>query len=302
MVSQKEIETFLNGEDPEKYIVALEYDYASGKIFKIIQDPVQGKSIKSDTFIPFAWVGNLQGINFYGGSKSAQKQAMSTHGIIIETLDTHNDSRMESGLKYLVKTTKSYSNLVNFFKGGGLDPWGRGNSDYIMILAPAEQYLIQKNKRLFKGFDEYDEVHRFVFDIETTGLSPEDSKIFMIGMKDNKGFEKVIACENDEEERQLIIEFFNIIAFIKPSLVGGYNSAFFDFPFIIRRAEILGLDIKKISKTLNPKQKLRQKEGMLKLANEMEPYTQTMMWGYNIIDIAHAVRRTQAINSDIKSG
>ena len=301
MVSQKEIETFLNGEDPEKYIVALEYDYASGKIFKIIQDPVQGKSIKSDTFIPFAWVGNLQGINFYGGSKSAQKQAMSTHGIIIETLDTHNDSRMEAGLKYLVKTTKSYSNLVNFFKGGGLDPWGRGNSDYIMILAPAEQYLIQKNKRLFKGFDEYDEVHRFVFDIETTGLSPEDSKIFMIGMKDNKGFEKVIACENDEEERQLIIEFFNIIAFIKPSLVGGYNSAFFDFPFILRRAEILGLDIKKISKTLNPKQKLRQKEGMLKLANEMEPYTQTMMWGYNIIDIAHAVRRTQAINSDIKS-
>ena len=301
MVSQEQIETFLNGEDPEKYIVALEYDYASGKIFKVIQDPIQGKSIKSDTFIPFAWVGNLQGLNFYGGSKAAQKQAMSTHGIIIETLDTHNDTRMEQGLKYLVKTTKSYSNLVNFFKGGGLDPWGRGNSDYIMILAPAEQYLIQKNKRLFKGFDEYDEVHRFVFDIETTGLSPEDSKIFLIGMKDNKGFEKVIACENDEEERKVIIEFFDTIASIKPTLIGGYNSAFFDFPFILRRAEILGLDIKKISKTLNPKQKLRQKEGMLKLANEMEPYTQTMMWGYNIIDIAHAVRRTQAINSDIKS-
>ena len=40
---------------------------------------------------------------------------------------------------------------------------------------------------------------------------------------------------------------------------------------------------------------------MLKLANEMEDYTQTMMWGYNIVDIAHAVRRAQAINSDIKS-
>ena len=43
MVSQEQIETFLNGEDPEKYIVALEYDYASGKIFKVIQDPIQGK-------------------------------------------------------------------------------------------------------------------------------------------------------------------------------------------------------------------------------------------------------------------
>ena len=301
MVSQKEIEEFLTGEDPEKYIVALEYDYPSGKIFKVIQHPEQGKVIKSDTFVPFAWVGDLRGLNFYRGSKAAQKQAMSENGIIIDKLDTHGDERMENGLKYMVKTTKSYNNLVNFFKLGGLDPWGMGNSEHIMILPPTEQYLVQKNKRLFKGFDEYDEVHRFVFDIETTGLSPEESQIFLIGMKDNKGFEKVIAAKNEEEERKIIIDFFDTIAYLKPTLIGGYNSAFFDFPFILRRAEILGLDPKKISKTLNPQRPLRQKEGMLKLANEMEPYTQTMMWGYNIVDIAHAVRRAQAINSDIKS-
>ena len=203
MVSQEVIEEFLLGEDPEKYIVALEYDYRSGKIFKVIQDPIQGKQIKSDTFIPFAWVGDLHGKKFYGGSKAAQKQAMSTHGILIEKLETHGDERMEKGLKYLVKTTKTYSNLVNFFKGGGLDPWGRDNSNDIMILPPTEQYLCQKCKRLFKGFDEYDEVHRFVFDIETTGLSPEDSQIFLIGMKDNKGYEKVISAENADEEREL---------------------------------------------------------------------------------------------------
>src|SRR5210317_568752 len=301
MVSQKEIEDFLLGEDPEKYIVALEYDYASGKIFKIIQHPEQGKVIKSDTFIPFAWVGDLRGINFYRGSKAAQKQAMSTHGILIEKLDTHGDERMEKGLKYMVKTTKSYSNLVNFFKGGGLDPWGRDNSNDIMILPPTEQYLCQKGKRLFKGFDEYDEVHRFVFDIETTGLSPEDSQIFLIGMKDNKGYEKVISAENADEERELIIRFFDIINHLKPTLIGGYNSAFFDFPFLIRRAEILGLDPKKIIKTLNPQVQFRTKDGILKLANEMEEYVQMQMWGYNVVDIAHAVRRAQAINSDIKS-
>ena len=92
--------------------------------------------------------------------------------------------------------------------------------------------MVQKNKRLFKGFEEYDEVHRMVFDIETTGLSPDESEIFLIGIKDNRGFEKVIAAQNPEEEKQLIIEFFNIIDDIKPSLIGGYNSAFFDFPFI----------------------------------------------------------------------
>ena len=65
MVSQEVIEQFLLGEDPEKYIVALEYDYRSGKVFKVIQDPIQGKQINQVTFIPFAWVGDLHGKKFY---------------------------------------------------------------------------------------------------------------------------------------------------------------------------------------------------------------------------------------------
>ena len=301
MVPQEEIERFLLGEDEEKYIVSLEYDYKSSKIYKVIQDPIKGKLLRPDTFIPFAWVGDLKGKNFYKNDKHAQKRAMSENGIIIEKLDTHGDERLENGLKYIVKTTKSYSNLVNFFKGGGLDPWGRDNTDSIQILSPVEQYLIQKNKRLFKGFEEYDEIHRFVFDIETTGLDPKTSKIFLIGMKDNRGFLKLLSAQNEDEEKRMIVDFFKTIDELKPSLVGGYNSAFFDFPFILKRAEILKVNIKKICKTLHPDYTLKQKDGILKLANEMEPYVQTQMWGYNIVDIAHAVRRAQAINSDIKS-
>ena len=301
MVPQEEIERFLHGEDDEKYIVALEYDYKSDKIFKVIQDPIKGKLLRMDTFTPFAWVGDLKDKNFYKGNKEFQKKAMSENGIIIEKLEDRGDERLKNGLTFLVKTTKSYSNLVNFFKGGGLDPWNRDNSDAITIMTPVEQYLIQKSKRLFKGFDEYDEIHRFVFDIETTGLDPKTSKIFLIGMKDNRGFMKSLSAQNEDEERRMIIEFFETIDKLKPSLVGGYNSAFFDFPFILKRAEILKLNIKKIAKTLNPDYSLKQKDGILKLANEMEPYVQTQMWGYNIIDIAHAVRRAQAINSDIKS-
>ena len=40
---------------------------------------------------------------------------------------------------------------------------------------------------------------------------------------------------------------------------------------------------------------------MLKLANDVEIFTQTSIWGYNVIDIIHAVRRAQAINSSIKA-
>jgi DNA polymerase elongation subunit (family B) len=257
--------------------------------------------LRPDTFIPFAWVGDLKGKNFYKNDKHAQKRAMSENGIIIEKLEDRGDERLQNGLTYLVKTTKTYSNLVNFFKMGGLDPWGRDNSDSITILSPVEQYLIQKSKRLFKGFEEYDDIHRFVFDIETTGLDPKSSKIFLIGMKDNRGFLKLLSAQNEDEERQMIVEFFKTIDELKPSLIGGYNSAFFDFPFILKRAEILKLNLKKITKTLHPDYSLKQKDGILKLANEMEPYVQTQMWGYNIVDIAHAVRRAQAINSDIKS-
>ena len=301
MISQEEIENFLQGNDPEQYIVSVEYDYVSDKIFRVKEVPGKGKQISKDTLISFAWVGDLRSLNFYSKSKALQKEAMSKHGIIIEKLSSEGDERLENGLKFLVKTTKTYQDLVNFFRTGGLDPWNRDNSDDIHILPPVEQYLVQKSKRLFKGFEEYDELHRFVFDIETTGLDAKKDSIFLIGMKDNRGFEHVISAQNEQEERQMIIDFFDTINKLKPALIGGYNSAFFDFPFILKRAEILKMDIKKIAKTLNPSVSIRQKEGMLKLANEMEPYTQTMMWGYNVLDIAHAVRRAQAINSDIKS-
>ena len=55
----KEIQEFLEGTDPEKHIVAVEYDYRSSSIFKVKEDPINGKQLVKDTFIPFAWVGDL---------------------------------------------------------------------------------------------------------------------------------------------------------------------------------------------------------------------------------------------------
>ena len=145
MITNEEIKSFLEGNDPEQFIVAIEFDYVTNSIYKIKEIPGKGKSIQKDQFIPFAWVGDLRSKNFYKGNKDFQKKAMSENGIIIEKLEDHGDERLKNGLTFLVKTTKSYSNLVNFFKGGGLDPWGRDNSDSITILSPVEQYLIQKS-------------------------------------------------------------------------------------------------------------------------------------------------------------
>jgi DNA polymerase elongation subunit (family B) len=300
VISQEVIENFLNGGDPEEFIVGVEYDYPSNKIYKIIQDPVQGKIVKEDTFTPFMWVGDLSGLNFYGNSKSVQKKRMGEFGILIEKLETGGNERLEAGMKFLVKSIKSYTDLISFFRMGGLNPWDEKVRQHFTILSPVEQYLIQKRKRLFKGIDDYGGVHRFVFDIETTGLDPETCNIILIGVKDNRGLNETIPAFGEDGEKICIERFFEHIRNLKPTIIGGYNSAFFDWPFILKRAMKLGVDIEGLTQIFTS-QGMKEKEGMLKLANEIEPYTQHVIWGFNIIDIAHSVRRAQAINSEIKS-
>jgi DNA polymerase elongation subunit (family B) len=300
MIPQEEIKNFLEGNDPEQFIVAVEYDYVSDKIYKIKEIPGKGKEIQRDTLISFAWVGDLRGQNFYSSSKALQKEAMSKHGIIIEKLRTDGNERLENGLTFLVKSMKGYRNLIQFFREGGVDPWGENTKDLITLLSPVEQYLVSKEKRLFKGFEEYNDITRFVFDLETTALEPKDGRIFMIGMKTNKGFMKVIECKDADEERRGLVEFFRIIDEIKPSIISGYNSANFDWFWIFERCKALNLDIKKIAISMNGSKTISQRESMLKLANEVERYNQVQMWGYNVIDIIHSVRRAQAINSSIK--
>ena len=301
MFTDQDIESFLHGNDPEQFIVAIEYDYRENCVFKIKEIPGKGKEITKDTFTPFAWVGDLREINFYGGSKSAQKIAMTKHGIMIDKLETHGNERLQKGMTFMVKSLKGYRELIQFFREGGCDPWGDGTKDKIIILPPVEQYLISKEKRLFKGFENYEEVTRMVYDLETTSLEPQDGRIFMIGIKTNKGYHRVIECIDESEERNAIIEFFKVIDELKPSIIGGYNSANFDWHWIFERCRILNLDPKKICKSLHPDHSVKRKDSMLKLANEVENFTQTSIWGYNVIDIIHAVRRAQAINSSIKA-
>ena len=243
VISQEVIENFLNGGDPEEFIVGVEYDYPTNTIYKIIQDPEKGKIIKSDSFTPFMWVGDLTDLNFYNNSKAMQKRRMGEFGIIIEKLETHGDERLESGMKFLVKSIKSYTDLISFFRMGGLNPWDEKVRHNFTVLSPVEQYLVQTKKRLFKGIDEYSGVNRFVFDIETTGLDPETCIIILIGVKDNRGLNVTIPAFGEDGEKKCIERFFQYIRDLKPTIIAGYNSAFFDWPFILKRAEILGVDV-----------------------------------------------------------
>jgi len=168
-----------------------------------------------------------------------------------------------------------------------------------------EQFLIQTGIRLFKTYDFYDDVHKLIFDLETTGLyGNKGARLFLIGIKDNRGFEKIISYEefDDNGEEKAIIEFFNIIDELKPAIIYGYNSEEFDFKFILDRVEWLGIDLTQHKTTWSKYHSIykRNKKTSVKFGNETQWYDETKMYGYNIIDILHAVKKAQAINSDIK--
>lgn len=304
-VSLKEIEDFLHGFDNEEYIVNIEYDYESSKIFKIIDHPTKGKYIEEDSFNPFIWMKNPDmhsfGKELYGGMSNRVMDAKRINKLSLAKLRTDGHQRLEEGYNFLLEsetTVDGFRHIRQFFSGGGLKV--NRDSTFVMSLSPIEQFLIQKGKRLFKGIEEAVDLHKMVFDLETTGLDPLVNSIFAIGVKDNKGFERVLWCWDQEAERQAIIEFFNIIDEVKPAVLAGYNSENFDWPFIETRCKILGLEIEKIAKTRHPAKDFKRVPKVLKLGNEVEDYMQTMMWGMSVVDIYHAVRRAQAIDSDMK--
>ena len=312
-VSNERIESFLQGNDPQNYIVAVESYYDKPYVTLVINDmDGRGKYTEEHKYEPFLWFKEDITEYLYQGKKMKIIEAGKQFGVKLTKLRTWSEDgfipeRMKNGYVYLAKCKKTSRDLISFFKNGGVDIFDDKYRKSFIMFSPTEQFLIQTGKRLFKGFEDYNDLHRFQFDLETEGLFATKNAIFQIGIKDNKGVEKVLETTGDnpqdrrESERQNIVKFFKIIEFLKPDIIAGYNSENFDWPFIFDRAERLGLSVTDVAITLNRASKIKRKQATLKLGGETELYHQTHMFGYNILDISHAVRRAMAINSEIKS-
>lgn len=130
--------------------------------------------------------------------------------------------------------------------------------------------------------------------------------IDQIGIRTNKGFEKIITVVGEGAERKVnelkaIIEFLCILKVEKPDVIAGHNSENFDWNFIIVRCQQLGTSLEELSSQYftHPIYK-KNKESILKLGAEVEYFRPTIMWGHTIVDSLHAVRRAQAIDSSMK--
>ena len=322
-ITPEVINTFLYGYNPLQHVVAVECDYQDERASVIYVNDKNQKRIKLIDFKPFAWVKHSAAIRMFGGDKKILKRRLFDYGIKIKSLQIAKEGeepndRLKNGYRYLFQSTHkmSFQSFLMFFQEADTPIYGKKkktdedtvDDKEIICCSPVEQFMIETGIRLFKGYDNYDDLTRMSWDIETQGLDPKHDRIEQIGIRTNKGFQKVIMVEgNTEEEKNknellTIDEAIKIMAEQKPDTIFGHNTEQFDWNFFIVRAQILGTSLEDISMKYfrHPIYK-KNKESILKLGGEMETYYPTVMWGVNILDSIFAVRRAQALNSDFES-
>ena len=322
-ITSEVVNTFLNGHDPMEHIITIECAYDEDKVSIVYINDKGQKRIKLDDFKPFVWVKNSAAIRLFGGDRKKIMSRLRQYGISVKKLITTEEGkaevsdRLENGYKYMFYATRRMSNKTfqQFFQEAGVpinerakkDQPNESNREFLAV-TPVEQYMIQTGKRLFKGYNNYDDLTRLTFDLETQGLNPRIHRIEQIGIHTNKGYDKIIEIEGktkaelDAAEMAGIEQAIFILSQIQPDVIAGHNSENFDWDFFMVRYEELGGDFQEMTLRFfkHPIYK-KAKESVLKLGQEVEYYRPTVMWGHIILDSLHAARRAQALDSSMKS-
>ena len=103
------------------------------------------------------------------------------------------------------------------------------DSRQYLIVTPQEQYMISTGRRFFKGYDDYDDIIRMIFDLETEGLDPRYCRINQFGIRFNRpvmyrgnkvNFERILTVtgntkeEKDAGKAMAILSYIGILYFI----------------------------------------------------------------------------------------
>lgn len=321
-VTPEEISAFFEGSDPMQHIICIELGYKDNVAEIVFVDENNVKKIRREPFKPFVWAKNSACIRMFNGQRQVLIKKMREHGIAVKALYTcrednpYPDEKLDNGYKYLFYATRQMSmgDFQKFFKEAGTPLRGKKkiedndpSSQEFVCLQPVEQFMIATGKRYFKGYDNYDSLKRMSFDLETEGLNPKIHHISQIGIRTNRGFEKILTItgatkeEKDKNEILAIEEFFQIIADEQPDVIFGHNSENFDTDFIIVRCQIRGIDCKALSgKYLRVGMYKNAKPTTLKLGGEVETFYQTVIKYHNVVDSLHAVRRAMATDSSFE--
>ena len=157
-----------------------------------------------------------------------------------------------------------------------------------------EQYLAISGRTYFKGMA-YEDVRRMQFDLETTGLNPARDRIFMISVKDSDGFEALLDTSGCSEA-ELLERFVALVRERDPDVLENHNVFGFDLPFLVKRAEKLGVPLA-LGRDGSPPTSYQDS---VKIGEKSDSFTRCTVVGREVVDTLHSVRRYGAIVRDMR--
>ena len=337
-ITFEQIGKFMEGKDPEERIVNLTYNYRDSFVTIFYRNEKDQRCSRKQNFYPFLWATHKACLRLCDGDRKEVSRLMREFGIGIKKLSNVNYKgevvkEFENGYMYMFFALKpmSYSTFLNFFKkannpvysskkdDGNVIPSSSELDKQYLCVTPQEQFLIATGKRFFKGYDDYDNLRRMIFDLETEGLDPKKHRIKLNGVRLNRPIEyngkiwqdfilKTKYNENDTEEEKnktelnVIDQFLRLIYTFKPDVITAHNGENFDWNFIIERCKILGTTLEDLSSKYFDGEPIykEEKESTLKLGGEVETFRRTIVPNTIVTDSMHAVRRAQATDSNFK--
>lgn len=112
------------------------------------------------------------------------------------------------------------------------------------VLPPDEQYLVATGRTYFRDLA-FTQLARLQFDLETTGLDPARSRVFLIAVRTPSGDVQFVETHrrSDAAEADLIQRFAALVRTVDPDVLENHNLHGFDLPFLRTRAKKLGVPL-----------------------------------------------------------
>src|SRR6478735_5734613 len=221
------------------------YAEADGRALVWRRDPVSGVLHREEEmFRPLVLLASLVDLQHLGARLRPEGNAPSPGGVSYRELEG------TGGLRYLVRAEDGRA-LSRAVLQGARSRLGRPVShlrelgaESVLALPPEEQYLVATGRTYFKSLS-FAAVRRLQFDLETTGLDPESSRIFLVALRDPDGKEETleVAGEGDNAEAELLMQLCERIRELDPDVIENHNLHGFDLPFLVQRARRLGVTL-----------------------------------------------------------
>ena len=134
-----------------------------------------------------------------------------------------------------------------------LTPDGRTVSSWAQSLAADQRlhyadavtaHLVASGDTLYRGL-QFGQVRRLQFDLETLDIYPDrfGAEICLMAVKDDAGYERVLALDEFPSEAAMIAEFVRVVRERDPDVVEGHNVFNFDLWYLAERAKRAGVPL-----------------------------------------------------------